>query len=73
MIIESEKRDLSYIFACTTQEGAQRLFERHGFRRVAPDAVSAVKWHGYDLERLRQIAVYRRDLPVAEPRLGLNI
>jgi len=73
MIIESEKQDLSYLFACTTQEGAQRLFERHGFRRVAPDAVSAIKWHGYDLERLRQIAVYRRDLPAADPRLGLNI
>lgn len=73
MIIEGEKGGLSYIFACTTQEGAQRLFERHGFRRVSPDAVSAAKWYGYNPERRQQIAVYRRDLSMTEQRLGSGV
>jgi N-acetylglutamate synthase-like GNAT family acetyltransferase len=63
MISEGEQRGFSYLFATTTQEGAQRLFERHGFRRVAPEHVAAAKWHGYDPERKRRLMVYRRDLP----------
>lgn len=62
MVQEGERQGLTYVFACTTQEGAQRLFARHGFRRVAPDAVAAAKWHGYDPERRQRVAVYRRDL-----------
>jgi amino-acid N-acetyltransferase len=62
MVREGERQGLRYVFACTTQEGAQRLFERHGFQRVAPDAVSTAKWHGYDPERRQQVVVYRRDL-----------
>ncbi|MGE0820769.1 MAG: GNAT family N-acetyltransferase [Candidatus Binatia bacterium] len=69
MITEGEREGFSYIFACTTQDGAQRLFERHGFRRVPTDAVTAAKWQTYDSERKQQIAVYRRDLlPVETPR-----
>jgi N-acetylglutamate synthase-like GNAT family acetyltransferase len=59
---EGCKQGLSYIFACTTQEGAQRLFVRHGFQRVTSEAVAAAKWRGYDPERRQQVAVYRRDL-----------
>jgi amino-acid N-acetyltransferase len=63
MISEGEQRGFSYLFAVTTQEGAQRLFERHGFCRVAPKDVPATKWKGYDPTRMQQIAVYRRELP----------
>jgi amino-acid N-acetyltransferase len=62
MVLEGEQQGLSYLFACTTQDGAQRLFERHGFRRVDPDAVPEAKWQGYVPERKQQIAVFRRDL-----------
>lgn len=62
MIAEGERRGMRYLFACTMQEGAQRLFERHGFRRVPPEAVPAEKWYGYAPERKQQIAVYRREL-----------
>src|SRR5262249_910786 len=36
MVSEGTQRGLAYLFACTTQEGAQRLFERQGFHRVTP-------------------------------------
>jgi N-acetylglutamate synthase-like GNAT family acetyltransferase len=62
MIAEGEQRGFSYLFASTTQEGARRLFERHGFHRVAPEDVGAAKWQGYDPERKRQVIVYRREL-----------
>lgn len=62
MVLEGERQGLSYLFACTTQDGAQRLFERHGFRRVVPDAVTETKWRGYAPERKQQVAVFRRDL-----------
>jgi N-acetylglutamate synthase-like GNAT family acetyltransferase len=62
MVQEGTRQGLTYVFACTTQEGAQRLFTRHGFQRVSPDAVAAAKWHGYDPARQQHVAVYRRDL-----------
>lgn len=62
LVQEAQRQGLAYVFACTTQPGAQRLFVRHGFQRVAPDAVAAAKWHDYDPERRDQVAVYRRDL-----------
>ena len=71
MIREGEQRGLTYLFACTTQEGAQRLFERHGFCRVAPEDVPIAKWWGYDPARIQQIAVYRRELPPPGQGLGL--
>jgi N-acetylglutamate synthase-like GNAT family acetyltransferase len=71
MIAEGERRGCSYLFACTTQEAAQRLFERHGFRRVMPENVSVAKWQGYDVERKQQLAVYRRELPPPEQSLNL--
>jgi N-acetylglutamate synthase-like GNAT family acetyltransferase len=69
---EGERQGLSYLFACTTQDGAQRLFERHGFRRVVPDAVTEAKWQGYALERKQQIAVFRLDLQPPELQAELN-
>jgi amino-acid N-acetyltransferase len=71
MITEGERRGFSYLFASTTQDGAQRLFERHGFRRVAPEDVAAAKWRGYDPERKQHIVVYRRELPLPERSLVL--
>jgi amino-acid N-acetyltransferase len=71
MVSEGEQRGFAYLFACTTQEGAQRLFERHGFCRVTPEDVPATKWRGYDTGRKQQIVVYRRDLPPPERSLGL--
>jgi len=62
MVGEGERLGLAYVFACTTQESAQRLFARHGFQRVVPEAVSATKWQGYDPVRRQQVAVYRRNL-----------
>jgi amino-acid N-acetyltransferase len=62
MIGEGEQHGLRYLFACTTQEGAQRLFERHGFRQVTPEDVPAEKWYGYEPERKQQITVYWREL-----------
>jgi N-acetylglutamate synthase-like GNAT family acetyltransferase len=62
MIAEGEQQGLCYLFACTNQEGAQRLFERHGFRRVTPEDVPAEKWRSYEPARKKQLAVYRRDL-----------
>jgi len=70
MISEGEQRSFTYLFACTTQEGAQRLFERHGFCRVLPEEVPATKWRGYEAARKQQIAVYRRDLPRSERSWG---
>jgi len=62
MVSEGKRQGFGYIFACTNQQGAQRLFLRHGFRRVDPGAVPAEKWRGYDPARLEQIRIYRRDL-----------
>jgi amino-acid N-acetyltransferase len=67
MVQEGTRQGLRYVFACTTQEGAQRLFTRHGFQRVPPEAVAAAKWHGYDPARQQQVAVYRLDLTPCQP------
>ena len=61
-ITEGQERSLSYLFACTNQAGARRLFERFDFRQVPPDAVPATKWHAYAPERRRAISVYKREL-----------
>ncbi len=71
MIAEGGARAYSYLFAITSQEGAQRLFERHGFRRVSSEDVAEAKWRGYDPERKKQVAVYRRELPPPEQGLRL--
>ncbi len=60
-ITEGQIRGLAYLFACTNQEGARRLFERFGFRQVTPDAVPATKWHAYAPERKRAIIVYKHE------------
>jgi N-acetylglutamate synthase-like GNAT family acetyltransferase len=71
MIAEGEKSGFAYLFAVTTQEGAQRLFEKHGFRRVPPEDVAATKWCDYDPERRKHVAVYRRELSSPERELNL--
>jgi len=62
LVQEAHRQGLTSVFACSTQAGAQRLFVRQGFQPVAPEAITAEKWHGYDPARRAQIAVYRRDL-----------
>src|SRR5262249_20504262 len=71
MVSEGTQDGFTYLFACTTQEGAQRLFERHGFCQVTPEDVPATKWRGYEAARKQQIVVYRRDFPLPEWSLGL--
>lgn len=61
-ITEGQARGLTYLFACTNQAGARRLFERFDFHQVKPDAVPATKWHAYAPERKRAISVYKRAL-----------
>ncbi len=61
-ITEGQARGLAYLFACTSQAGARRLFERFDFRQVDPDAVPATKWSAYAPERKRSIRVYKRGL-----------
>ena len=61
-ITEGQARGLAYLFACTNQEGARRLFERFEFRQVTSDAVPATKWHAYAPERKRAVSVYKREL-----------
>lgn len=72
MVLEGERQGLTYLFACTTQDGAQRLFERHGFRRVVPGAVTEAKWRGYAPERKQQVAVFRRDLQPPEAQAEIH-
>ena len=45
----------SRVFACTTSPRVERFFERHGFRRVEPEAIPASKWAGYPEERRAQV------------------
>ena len=61
-ITVGQARGLTYLFACTNQEGARRLFERFDFHQVTPDAVPATKWHAYAPERKRAVSVYKREL-----------
>ncbi len=61
-ITEARERHFAYLFACTNQAGAQRLFERFDFHRVDPSEVPAEKWEGYDEERMQNVAVYKREL-----------
>ena len=62
VIAEGQERGLSYLFACTNQAGARRLFERFYFHQVKPDAVPATKWQAYAPERRRAVSVYKREL-----------
>jgi amino-acid N-acetyltransferase len=66
MIEQARAGGLDYVFACTSQAGARRLFERCGFRRVAAEQVAAEKWQQYDPARKNSICVYRTDLTVAK-------
>ena len=61
-LAEGQARGLAYLFACTNQEPARRLFERFDFRQVTPDAVPATKWRAYAPARKRAVRVYKREL-----------
>jgi N-acetylglutamate synthase-like GNAT family acetyltransferase len=59
---EARARRLKYVFACTSELHAARLFERLSFRRISPHEVAAAKWHGYDRTRRAKLLVLRHDL-----------
>ena len=59
---KAQATGLAYIFACTLQNGAQRLFERCGFCKVDPACTPPTKWYNYDSDRKNRIVVYRRDM-----------
>ncbi len=59
---EATALGLTYVFACTLDPRAEQFFLRHGFRRVTPADVPAVKWVGYDPQRRARLKVLRRDL-----------
>ncbi len=62
LLEQARTRRLRYVFACTTEAPAARLFERLGFRRVSPQDVPKAKWRGYDEGRRHRITIFRYDL-----------
>lgn len=50
---------LTYVFATTTVDRAQYLFERCGLHLVGPEQAPAAKWKGYDPARKRQLKILR--------------
>ncbi|MGH7864473.1 MAG: GNAT family N-acetyltransferase [Candidatus Binataceae bacterium] len=59
---EARARRLRYVFACTSENRAQRFFQRIKFRRARPDEVPPAKWRGYDRSRIARIAIFRYEL-----------
>jgi N-acetylglutamate synthase-like GNAT family acetyltransferase len=62
VLADARDAQLTYVFACTTEERAQSFFERQDFRRVGTGDVPAMKWESYDPQRKALVAVYRFDL-----------
>lgn len=62
MIEQARAAGLGCVFACTSQAGARRLFERGGLRQVAAEQVPAEKWRQYDPARKKTLSVYRIEL-----------
>lgn len=62
LLDDSRAAKLRYVFASTTEERAQVLFERHGFQRVGSEDVPAAKWQSYDPARKAVVSVFRFDL-----------
>ena len=60
-IEEGRRRDFSYIFACTNQISAQRLFERFKFSVVSANLVPRAKWNLYESTRKRAMTIYKLD------------
>ena len=61
-IERAREQGLDYLFSCTTSERVVTFFERHGFRRVEPDAVPKAKWDDYDPARRARVRCLRFDL-----------
>jgi N-acetylglutamate synthase-like GNAT family acetyltransferase len=59
---EARARRLRYVFACTSQERAARLFDHLKFRRATPQDVSQAKWAGYEQERIAKLTIFCHDL-----------
>ena len=62
VIKEVRARRLRYIFACTTEQRAARLFEHLKFHRVESQAISPAKWRGYDKKRIALLTIFRCNL-----------
>jgi len=61
-LARAAEQGLARIVACTTRARVGAFFERHGFARVAPEALPASRWQGYDPERRRRVLCYAREL-----------
>jgi N-acetylglutamate synthase-like GNAT family acetyltransferase len=62
VIREARIRRMRYVFACTTEQRAVRLFEHLGFQLVEPPLVPPAKWRGYDKKRIALLSIFRCDL-----------
>ena len=60
-IEEGRRRNFSYIFACTNQISARKLFERFKFALVSANLVPQAKWNLYESTRKRAMTVYKLD------------
>jgi N-acetylglutamate synthase-like GNAT family acetyltransferase len=58
----ASEQGYGFVFACTTTERVARFFERHGFRRVAPEEIPSEKWRDYDASRRPHVICLRNDL-----------
>jgi N-acetylglutamate synthase-like GNAT family acetyltransferase len=59
---EARARRLQYLFACTSEQRAARLFENMKFQRVNPAEITPAKWRGYDKNRMALLSIFRLDL-----------
>jgi amino-acid N-acetyltransferase len=55
-------RGLDFVYACTTSERVGTWFEGLGFAPCDQQTLPAEKWEGYDEDRRRLVACFRRDV-----------
>ncbi|GEL94584.1 GNAT family N-acetyltransferase [Cellulomonas composti] len=62
LVERARSAGLRAVFAVTVSDDASAFFRRRGFREVSRDAVPAVKWRGYDPERLARARCFWQDV-----------
>ena len=62
VIEEGRRRNFSYIFACTNQISARKLFERFQFSEVPANLVPEGKWDMYERTRKRAMTIYKLNM-----------
>lgn len=58
----ARRQGLEFVYGCTTSPRVAAFFERNGFRGVAPEALPASKWRGYDPARRARLLCVRREV-----------